>query len=69
VKKLSNVENISDSSCQGILPTDNMTKISFPDYTYFTTLMPQLSRFPENESVDVVVIRDRDVEMKEKGRL
>jgi type II restriction/modification system DNA methylase subunit YeeA len=50
VKKISNVENISDSFCQGILLTDNMTKISFLDYKYFTTLIPQLSRFPENES-------------------
>jgi hypothetical protein len=50
MEQLSNVENISDSSCQGILLTGNMTKLSFPDYKYFTILIPQLSLFPENES-------------------
>jgi hypothetical protein len=37
MKKLSNVENILDSSCQGIL-TGNMTQISFPEiFHHFDT--------------------------------
>jgi hypothetical protein len=56
MKKLPNVENISDSSCQSILLTDNMTKIRFPDNKYFTILILQLSQFPENESKDVTFI-------------
>jgi hypothetical protein len=36
MKKSSNVENISDSSCERMLHSGNMTKISFSDFKYFT---------------------------------